>query len=58
MNLGALFNAVMALALLLLAWGFAQFLMWYRWGLAELEQARRHPQIPRGSYRLVVLTPA
>jgi 1,2-diacylglycerol 3-beta-glucosyltransferase len=57
MNLGALFNAVMALALLLLAWGFAQFLMWYRWGLAELEQARRHPQIPRGSYRLVVLIP-
>jgi len=27
---GALFNAIMALALLLLAWGFAQFLVWYR----------------------------
>jgi 1,2-diacylglycerol 3-beta-glucosyltransferase len=56
-SLGTLFNAVMALALLLLAWGFAQFLILYRWGLAELEQARRHPQVPRGSYRLVVLIP-
>jgi 1,2-diacylglycerol 3-beta-glucosyltransferase len=31
--------------------------MWYRWGLAELETARRHPQIPGRGYRLVVLIP-
>jgi 1,2-diacylglycerol 3-beta-glucosyltransferase len=56
-TLGTLFNAVMALALLLLAWGFAQFVVWYRWGLAELETARRHPRIPQRDYRLVVLIP-
>ena len=55
MLFGTLFNAVMALALLLLAWGFAQFVLWYRWGLAELEAARRNPQQPRLAYRLAVL---
>ena len=57
-DLGAWFNAIMALALLLLAWGFAQFLVWYRWGLAELDDAERHPRVPANEYRLVVLIPA
>ena len=51
---GTLFNAVMALALLLLAWGFAQFVLSYRWGFAELEAALANPQ---HAYRLVVLIP-
>jgi 1,2-diacylglycerol 3-beta-glucosyltransferase len=55
MLFGTLFNAVMALALLLLAWGFAQFVLWYRWGLAELELASSHPRWPRHEYRLAVL---
>ncbi len=55
---GAVFNAIMALALLLLAWGFAQFVLWYRWGLAELEAAQRRPRPPEGAYRIVVLIPA
>jgi 1,2-diacylglycerol 3-beta-glucosyltransferase len=57
MSGGTLFNAVMALALLLLAWGFAQFVLAYRWGYAELEQALASPQRPRRRYRLAVLIP-
>jgi cellulose synthase/poly-beta-1,6-N-acetylglucosamine synthase-like glycosyltransferase len=49
------FNAVMAVALLLLAWGFAQFVLWYRWGLAELEEATANPREPAERYRLSVL---
>ncbi len=52
---GTLFNAVMALALLLLAWGFAQFLLAYRWGHQELDDALAEPQVPEGDYRLVFL---
>jgi len=36
---GTIFNAIMAVALLLLAWGFAQFVLWYRWGTAELRRS-------------------
>jgi cellulose synthase/poly-beta-1,6-N-acetylglucosamine synthase-like glycosyltransferase len=57
-DFGTVFNAIMALALLLLAWGFAQFLLWYRWGLAELEAALRDPRAPDFDYRLVILIPA
>jgi 1,2-diacylglycerol 3-beta-glucosyltransferase len=53
--IGTLFNAVMALALLLLAWGLAQFVLAYRWGFAELEAARATPQLPRRSFDLFVL---
>src|SRR3990170_5088327 len=42
--MGTIFNAVMAVALLLLAWGFAQFVLWYRWGTAELRRAG-HPRL-------------
>jgi 1,2-diacylglycerol 3-beta-glucosyltransferase len=52
---GTLFNAVMALALLLLAWGFAQFVLAYRWGHQELDDALAEPQVPEGDYRLVFL---
>src|SRR5579862_3592367 len=52
---GTLFNAVMALALLLLAWGFAQFVLAYRWGHQELEDALAEPREPKGRYRLAVL---
>jgi len=52
-----LFNGVMALALLLLAWGFAQFMLWYRWGLTELEAARRRETESCGHYRVAVLIP-
>jgi cellulose synthase/poly-beta-1,6-N-acetylglucosamine synthase-like glycosyltransferase len=52
---GTLFNAVMALALLLLAWGFAQFVLAYRWGHQELEDALARNPEPEGDYRLVVL---
>ena len=54
---GSLFNAVMAVALLLLAWGFAQFVLWYRWGTAELAMALSSPSSPSGDYRLAVLIP-
>lgn len=55
---GTLFNAVMAVALLLLAWGFAQFVLWYRWGTAELRAARAdHGKLPDRSYRVVFLIP-
>ncbi|MBM3676439.1 MAG: glycosyltransferase [Actinobacteria bacterium] len=52
---GTLFNAVMAVALVLLAWGFAQFVLWYRWGFEELREAERHAGQPNAGYRLVVL---
>ena len=52
---GTLFNAVMALALLLLSWGFAQFVLAYRWGHQELEDALADPHEPTGRYRLAVL---
>jgi 1,2-diacylglycerol 3-beta-glucosyltransferase len=52
---GTLFNAVMALALLLLAWGFAQFVLAYRWGHQELEDALARTPKPHGDYRLVFL---
>ena len=39
--MGTVFNAVMAVALLLLAWGFAQFVLWYRWGTAEYRRSGR-----------------
>jgi 1,2-diacylglycerol 3-beta-glucosyltransferase len=52
---GTLFNAVMALALLLLAWGFAQFVLAYRWGHQELEDALARTPKPDGDYRLVFL---
>ena len=53
---GTLFNAVMAVALLLLAWGFAQFVLSYRWGTAELRDAlARGPAEPHGSYDVVFL---
>lgn len=55
---GTVFNAIMAVALLLLAWGFAQFVVFYRWGCAELEAARRTPRLPSAGYRLAVLIPA
>ncbi|MFN8187487.1 MAG: glycosyltransferase family 2 protein [Gaiellales bacterium] len=54
---GTLVNALMAVALLLLAWGFAQFVLWYRWGTAELERAVAHPGAPRRTYRLAFLIP-
>ncbi len=53
--MGTLYNAVMAVALLLLAWGFAQFVLWYRWGTAELESALARPPAPRQRYHLVFL---
>jgi len=37
----------MALALLLLAWGFAQFVLAYRWGHQELDDALANPQVRR-----------
>lgn len=52
---GTLFNAVMSVALLLLAWGFAQFVLAYRWGFAELEAALASRPAPQKDYRLVVL---
>ena len=52
---GTLFNAVMALALLLLSWGFAQFLLAYRWGHQELDDALAEPAAPEEDYRLAVL---
>jgi cellulose synthase/poly-beta-1,6-N-acetylglucosamine synthase-like glycosyltransferase len=52
---GTLFNAVMALALLLLSWGFAQFVLAYRWGHQELEDALARTPKPEGEYRLVFL---
>jgi cellulose synthase/poly-beta-1,6-N-acetylglucosamine synthase-like glycosyltransferase len=52
---GTLFNAVMALALLLLAWGFAQFVLAYRWGHQELDDALAEPPVPEGDYRVVFL---
>ena len=52
---GTLFNAVMALALLLLSWGFAQFVLAYRWGHQELEDALAEPPAPKERYRLAVL---
>jgi 1,2-diacylglycerol 3-beta-glucosyltransferase len=55
---GTLFNATMAVALLLLAWGFAQFVLWYRWGTAELRTARADQgNTPDRSYRVVFLIP-
>ena len=54
---GTLFNAVMAVALLLLAWGFAQFVLWYRWGTAELRAAQRQQARPSRAYRLAFLIP-
>jgi 1,2-diacylglycerol 3-beta-glucosyltransferase len=55
--LGTLFNAVMAVALVLLAWGLAQFVVWYRWGRAELGAARACPVVPAGDYETVFLIP-
>lgn len=52
---GTLFNAVMAVALVLLAWGFAQFVLWYRWGIDELRRATESPEQPTVAYDLVVL---
>jgi 1,2-diacylglycerol 3-beta-glucosyltransferase len=52
---GTLFNAVMALALLLLSWGFAQFVLAYRWGHQELDDALAGRPVPEGDYRLVFL---
>lgn len=54
---GTLFNAAMAVALLLLAWGFAQFMLWYRWGSAELEAALASPATPRHPYEVIFLVP-
>jgi len=54
---GALFNAAMAVALLLLAWGFAQFMLWYRWGAAELETALARLVEPRSDFTVVYLIP-
>src|SRR3990172_8484735 len=53
--MGTLYNAVMAVALLLLAWGFAQFVLWYRWGTAELESALGRPPAPQHPYPLLFL---
>jgi cellulose synthase/poly-beta-1,6-N-acetylglucosamine synthase-like glycosyltransferase len=50
-----LFNAVMALALLLLSWGFAQFVLAYRWGHQELDDALAGSRLPDGDYRVVFL---
>ena len=55
--LGTFFNALMALALLLLAWGFAQFVLQYRWGFAELEDALARRRLPKRLYRVAVLIP-
>jgi cellulose synthase/poly-beta-1,6-N-acetylglucosamine synthase-like glycosyltransferase len=52
---GTLFNAVMALALLLLGWGFAQFVLAYRWGHQELDDALARSPMPKGDYRVVFL---
>jgi 1,2-diacylglycerol 3-beta-glucosyltransferase len=52
---GTLFNALMALALLLLSWGFAQFVLAYRWGHQELDDALAETPEPEGDYRLVFL---
>lgn len=52
---GTLFNAVMAVALVLLSWGFAQFVLAYRWGLEELERATRDARTPAHPYEIVVL---
>lgn len=52
---GTLFNALMALALLLLAWGFAQFVLAYRWGHQELDDALAKTPVPKGDYRVVFL---
>ena len=54
---GTLFHAVMAVGLLLLAWGFAQFVLWYRWGQAELRAALDTPARPRHEYHLAFLVP-
>jgi 1,2-diacylglycerol 3-beta-glucosyltransferase len=54
---GTLFHAVMAVGLLLLAWGFAQFLLWYRWGRAELDAALATIAAPRHEYHLAFLVP-
>lgn len=55
---GTLISALMAVAQLVLAWGFAQFVLWWRWGTAEHERAVARPAPTRHDYRFAFLVPA
>jgi len=50
-------EATMAVGLLLLAWGFAQFLFHLRYGRAELAAALARPSQPLADYTLAFLVP-
>ena len=52
-----LFEAIMAVGLLLLAWGFAQFLVHLRYGRAELAAALAQPSHPVHDYTLAFIVP-
>lgn len=55
--IAALFDALMAVGLLILGWGFAQFLLHVRYGRAELAAALANPATPRAGYTVAFLVP-
>lgn len=55
--IATLVEAAMAVGLLLLAWGFAQFLLHLRYGRAELAAALASPSHPAHEYTLAFLVP-
>jgi cellulose synthase/poly-beta-1,6-N-acetylglucosamine synthase-like glycosyltransferase len=50
-------EATMAVGVLLLAWGFAQFLFHLRYGREELDAALAAPSKPKGDFTLAFLIP-
>ncbi len=55
--IATLFDAIMAVGLLLLGWGFAQFLVHLRYGRAELDAALAAPSHPVNAYTLAFVVP-